>query len=94
MFALGDNEWPGASKLNEECGELIQVIGKLMGSRGDINHWSYNLRDKFHEELGDVLAAITFLIDYNDIDEDAVCEQSDRKYKQFVEWHLAGDPLD
>ena len=28
MFAYGDTEWPGIAKLNEECGEVIQIIGR------------------------------------------------------------------
>jgi NTP pyrophosphatase (non-canonical NTP hydrolase) len=55
MFAIGDNEWAGLSKLIEEAGEVIQVGGKLMGSRGDTNHWSGDLREKLVEELGDLL---------------------------------------
>lgn len=89
MFAIGDKEWPGVSKLVEETGELQQVLGKLMGSRGDIDHWSGNLRDKLHEELGDVLAACRFLIDHCDLDERTILNQFSTKYQVFTQWHVA-----
>lgn len=95
MFAFGDDEWPGVSKLTEECGELLQVLGKLGGSRGKTNHWSGDLIEKLHEEMGDVLAALAFVRDFNpELNDEAIHRQRDRKYVQFVKWHLTGDPLD
>ena len=29
-FAIESSHWAGLSKLNEECGEVIQVIGKIL----------------------------------------------------------------
>jgi len=34
-----NKEWPGLAKLNEESGELVQVIGKLMMTHGERAHW-------------------------------------------------------
>lgn len=87
MFAIGDEEWPGIAKMNEECGELIQVIGKLMGSSGDVNHWSGNLRDKLHEEMGDALAALNFVILHCDVDHQAIEKQRRKKLARFERWH-------
>lgn len=89
MFAIGDKEWPGVSKLLEEMGELSQVLGKLMGSRGDTNHWSGDLKTKLIEEMGDTLAALTFVADKClTADEDkAMQKQADTKYFRFNEWH-------
>jgi hypothetical protein len=33
-FAIGSDAWPGTSKLLEEQGELVQVLGKLMATGG------------------------------------------------------------
>lgn len=30
MFSIGSKRWPGISKLIEECGEVLQIAGKLM----------------------------------------------------------------
>jgi NTP pyrophosphatase (non-canonical NTP hydrolase) len=92
MFAIGDKEWPGVSKLVEEIGEIGQVLGKLMGSRGDTKHWSGDLRDMMQTEIGDVLAAIAFVVDHNPVlNRDAITEQFDRKVALFKQWH-ADDP--
>lgn len=95
MFAIGDQEWPGISKLVEEMGELTQVCGKLMGSRGKTNHWSGDLREKLVEELGDVAAALVFVISENLSDEEtaAVDKQAGRKVALFDEWQKTDPPL-
>jgi NTP pyrophosphatase (non-canonical NTP hydrolase) len=61
QFAFGDDEWPGIAKLAEECGEVIQVVGKLMMTHGDPTHWSGDLRKMLAEELADVTAAAGFV---------------------------------
>jgi NTP pyrophosphatase (non-canonical NTP hydrolase) len=90
MFAIGDEKWAGLSKLLEEAGEVIQVGGKLMGSRGDHNHWSGNLREKLVEELGDLYAALDFFSEHNLTDRELnmVHEQFIRKQTLFKKWHL------
>ena len=93
MFAIGDKIWPGISKLNEECGEVIQVIGKLMGSRGVIEHWSGNLLDMLYEEMGDVLGAIHFVAEYCKLDWDRIEKRAATKLRKFKRWHEE-DPED
>ncbi len=87
MFGIGrKHKWPGFSKLNEECGELIQVIGKFMGSDGEINHWSGNLLDKLYEEMGDVQAAIWLVTDKCKLDHRRILTQATYKLKRFNYW--------
>lgn len=38
-FSLGSRTWPGLSKLVEECGEVLQIAGKIMGTGGTVQHW-------------------------------------------------------
>lgn len=35
-FSLGSRTWPGLSKLVEECGEVLQIAGKIMGTGGAV----------------------------------------------------------
>lgn len=66
MFAIGDKEWPGLSKLMEEAGEVVQVGGKLMGTHGATNHWDgTSLRERLFEEMADLQAAIEFVQSHN-----------------------------
>ena len=70
MFAIGDEEWPGVSKVLEEKDELGVELGKLMGTRGDTNHWSGDLRPKIVDETADLFAALTFFSVHNFTDEE------------------------
>lgn len=87
MFAIGDRKWPGVSKLVEEIGELGQVLGKLMGSRGETQHWSGNLWDMLHDEIGDVVAAVEFVITYCQLDRKRIYERATKKLELFEKWH-------
>lgn len=87
-YCIGSDEWNGLSKLIEELGELQQVCGKLVGSEGNTDHWSGDLRAKFIEELGDVYGAMDFFLEKNFSDQELidVSDQSTMKYNRFIQW--------
>jgi NTP pyrophosphatase (non-canonical NTP hydrolase) len=88
MFAIGDKEWPGVSKLIEEAGEVAQVCGKLLGTRGERIHFDgSDLRARLGEELADLLAAIFFVIEENDLDAGAIDVRAVQKLATFNRWH-------
>lgn len=71
-YSIGSDHWNGLSKIIEEVAELqvelnrLQIfLGKLIGSNGDPNHWSGDLRKALMEEIPDVQAAIRFFINKN-----------------------------
>ena len=88
-FSLGQVEqWPGLAKLVEECGEVLQIAGKLIATGGDTSHWSgLDLGDCLTEELGDVLASALFVIENSDISEQAVWDRVLAKTALYEEWH-------
>lgn len=88
-YAIGSNLWPGLSKLVEECGEVLQVVGKIVATGGNTEHWDGNgsLRERLVEELADVLAAVHFVGDANQLSYDAIYARSTRKLALFHEWH-------
>lgn len=89
-YAIGSNNWPGLAKLAEECGELVQVIGKLiaMGGAENYDHWDgTHLRERLTEEMGDVRAAMIFVCETNDIPKENVHARADRKLVLFRQWH-------
>lgn len=52
-FAIGDAVLPGVSKVVEEAGELLQVVGKLMAVHGSPEGWDgTDLRERFVLESG------------------------------------------
>ena len=91
-FSIGATVWPGLGKLIEECGEVQQVAGKLIGSHGASTHWDgTDLRDRLADELGDLLAAIGFVLAENGFEvspfSDRIAERSATKITQFEAWH-------
>lgn len=87
-FSIGSGTWPGVSKLVEECGELGQVLGKLIATSGDPAHWDgTDLMARLHDELADVQAAIWFLEEANGLDGGAIEGRAHLKVTAFREWH-------
>lgn len=93
-FSIGSKIWPGTSKLIEEMGELHQVLGKLIATAGDTEHWSGNLRAKMIEELGDTRAAISFFEQENmtGFERDLIEEREEKKLALFLKWHKNPEP--
>lgn len=89
-FSIGGKVWPGISKLVEETGEVQQVCGKLIANEGRADHWDgTNLVDRMTEEMGDLLAAINFVIDVNRLNLTAIQERRDDKLRLFHGWHAS-----
>jgi NTP pyrophosphatase (non-canonical NTP hydrolase) len=88
-FAFGDAQWPGIAKLAEECGEVVQVIGKLMMTHGSPAHWSGNLRAMLVDELGDLAAAIGFVGEHCLTAEERglIAARIQQKLDKFEDWH-------
>lgn len=87
-FSIGSSFWPGISKLIEEAGEVLQTCGKIIASRGVIEHWDgSNLRTCLQDEIADVIAACSFVVDKNSLDHDAVEARVRRKLDRFERWH-------
>ena len=90
MFAFGDKEWPGLAKLNEEAGELVQVIGKLMMTHDEAGHWEgSDLRVRLVEEMADVVAGVDFLAFHvlTAEERDALRVRVREKLERFERWH-------
>lgn len=87
-YAIGGDHWPGASRIIEEGGELLQVIGKLMGAAGRDRHWDgSDLRQRLVEEIGDTLAALEFFTAANRLPAKEIGDRATRKVEQYRQWH-------
>lgn len=88
MFAIGDKEWPGLSKLAEECGEVLQVIGKLIQTRGEFKHWNVpDLKVALEDEIADVQAACVFVMLKCNLDQVRLSKRFSEKLDKFEAWH-------
>ena len=66
-FQFASDVWPGLAKLSEEAGEVVQVIGKIIGTGGTMRFrdGSTIARSRLLEELADLQAALYFVVKYN-----------------------------
>lgn len=93
-YAFHTHVWPGTSKLIEECGELVQVLAKLIMVGGGQDHFDgSNLYNRIEEELGDLEAAIIFFKNqnYGHISNGAVRNRRFQKLAIFNMWHAEGE---
>jgi hypothetical protein len=95
-FAIGGTVWPGTSKLIEEIGEVAQVLGKLIATGGDIDHWdgAGPLNRRLIDELGDVLGAIAFFeaVNFTPTERIDIHARAEEKRLLFEGWHYAAPP--
>ena len=65
-FQFACPRWPGLAKLAEECGEVVQVIGKIIGTAGTMRFRDGQTidRSRLVEEVGDLKAIIGFVEDH------------------------------
>ena len=72
--------------LLEECGEVIQVIGKIERHGFEHSHPKYGdrtNRENLALEVGDLLVAIQMILDSKDIDQDKLDEYRILKSKKI-----------
>ena len=87
-FSIGSTRWAGISKLIEECGEVIQVCGKLIATGGAVEHWDgTNLKERLEDELGDLMAAVSFVTSRCSLDHRRIAARQMEKLALFRKWH-------
>jgi NTP pyrophosphatase (non-canonical NTP hydrolase) len=86
-FSIGSDTLNGLSKVMEECGELVQVIGKIVAYGGLVDHPDgTKLAYRLSDELADVQAALTFFHRHNNPGLNDSRRVS-RKIETFERWH-------
>lgn len=87
-FAIGSGEWPGAAKIAEEAGEILQLIGKLMAyPDGDHPDGKGPIAERLGDELGDLRAAIDYFASANGYSAE-VEQRAFEKLDRFNLWHM------
>lgn len=78
----------GRAKLTEECGELLQVLGKIDAyGLGDHPDGGGLLAKRMEDEMADVEAAIAFVIETHNLDWAKIQKRSALKLATFQKWH-------
>lgn len=88
-YSIGSTTLPGLSRLLEEAGEAVQVVGKIIGAGHAGRHWDgTHLGDRLRDELADLTAAIRFVTETNGLDSDPrLAERAADKLRTYNEWH-------
>lgn len=79
----------GLAKLIEECGEVIQVAGKILAMpEGLTEHWDGGppLDTRLGTELGDLYAAIAFVIWRRNLSPSVIGARAQAKLAMFKNW--------
>ena len=83
--------WRGIGTLAEECGEVLQMIGKAVAfPSGNHPDGHGPVQSRFVEELGDLQAAIDYFCQTNGLPDDQIQVRRQRKLQQFNQWGLTG----
>lgn len=87
--------WPGIAKMIEELGEVLQVLGKILGqprpvddefTKPDHGWRGENLRALLEDEVGDALAAADFVMRLEKLDREKIEKRRAKKLAQFSLW--------
>lgn len=88
-LCIGSDTWPGLAKLGEESSELGQVIGKITAFPFTVDHPDgTNLRTRIEDEIGDVMAAVSFVVTHpkNALDVERIDARCREKFDRFTRW--------
>lgn len=79
----------GLCKLAEECGELLQVIGKKLAYYHTQQHPDNAppIDDRLCNEMADVLAAMSVVAEIHRLDQEALFQRAEVKADLFMLWH-------
>src|SRR5215472_11042214 len=81
-YGIGSDTWPGLSQLAADAAQVARRADAIIGDdtrQDDTCQDTAGLRVSLQEELGDLRAAIDYVIGKNDLDWDAVNRRRDRK---------------
>lgn len=81
--------WRGIGKLVEECGEVLQLLGKAVAfPTGDHPDGKGSVRERLPGELADLKAAIEYFERVNNLRIDTIRQAA--KVAKFERWGLTG----
>jgi hypothetical protein len=91
-YGIGSDTWPGLSRLAADAAQVVRVACTIMGN-GNAKLQepeAAGQRESLQDELGDLRAAIDYVIGKNALDWDAVNRRRDRK-RSLYEREANGD---
>src|SRR5215472_6596243 len=78
-YGIGSDTWPGLSRLAADAAQVVKVACTIIGTGNDTDQDTAVQRESLQQELGDLRAAIDYVIGKNALDWGAVNRRRDRK---------------
>jgi hypothetical protein len=82
-YGIGSDTWPGLSRLAADAAQVVRVACTIIGTGNDTHQDAAVQRESLQEQLGDLRAAIDYVIGKNALDWGAVNKRRDRKRTQY-----------
>jgi hypothetical protein len=82
-YGIGSDTWPGLSRLAADAAQVVRLACTIIGTGNDTHQDAAVQRESLQEELGDLRAAIDYVIGKNALDWTAVNRRRDRKRTQY-----------
>jgi hypothetical protein len=82
-YGIGSDTWPGLSRLAADAAQVARVARTIIGTGNDTQEDAAVQRERLQEQLGDLRAAIDYVIGKNGLDWTAVNRRRDRKRSQY-----------
>ena len=81
----------GHCKLQEEMGELNQVMGKIAAFPNTEQHpdGGLPLTQRLEDEIADVQAALDYYVQVNNLDAEKIASRRIDKHHKFIKWGLS-----
>ena len=77
----------GLNKLTEEYGEVLQIVGKLLSYPGGRHpDGKGELHDRLTAELGDAIAASTYVAEALGLNKELIEARASKKLKLYYRW--------
>jgi hypothetical protein len=78
-YGIGSDTWPGLSRLAADAAQVVRVACTIIGTGNDTHQDAAVQRESLQHELGDLRAAIDYVIGKNALDWAEVNRRRDRK---------------
>lgn len=82
-YGIGSDTWPGLSRLAADAAQVARLAAAIIGTGNDTHQDTAVQRESLQEQLGDLRAAIDYVIGKNALDWTAVNRRRDRKRTQY-----------
>lgn len=85
--------YQGLVKLNEECGELVQILAKKLAYYHTDKHpdGKGSMQERLQDEMADVYAALDFVVKKNRLDIETMQKRHKEKLALFQQWDFENE---